>query len=200
MSGLALSASFGQALTAMLLVYGGFSLFEMTARQASFAGVKVFAPASFAAIGLIGLYLIWRGLRSLWVQPATRSDHHHDHTGHDHKHGPSVADANAVDSWRAAIGLVASISVRPCTGAIFVLVICWQLGLNLLGMASVLAMATGTAAFTILVAVLAVGARRASFFASADSFAVRLVAPTLQVFVGFAIAALASVMLSASLG
>ena len=53
-----------------------------------------------------------------------------------------------------------SIAIRPCTGAIFLLVIAWQLEIRVAGALAVLVMGLGTAALTGTVALSSVAARR----------------------------------------
>jgi nickel/cobalt exporter len=113
-------------------------------------------------------------------------DHgHHDHDHHDHHHDPSSAygrrreaHEDAIDaqhdavplieprgSIRRAIGAVAAVGIRPCSGAIILLVFALAQGLFVAGIAATFVMALGTGITVAVLATLAVGAR---------SFAARL--------------------------
>ena len=62
-------------------------------------------------------------------------------------------------SWRRAIGLAFAIGIRPCTGAILVLVFAISQGLMWAGVFATFAMAVGTAITVSALAALAVGSR-----------------------------------------
>lgn len=86
-------------------------------------------------------------------------DHHHGcDCGHLHMPNASVA-AGSLD-WRKAWTVVASTALRPCTGALIVLVFSISQGLFLAGAAATLIMGLGTAITVTLLATLAVSARQ----------------------------------------
>jgi nickel/cobalt transporter (NicO) family protein len=109
------------------------------------------------------------------------SDHHHHHTQHDHHHhgheapdhrdhhhhAPGEACDHIVDlrqlagpaSWRKVMAVVFSVGIRPCTGAILVLVFALTQGLFWAGVAATFAMAVGTAITVAALATLALGSR-----------------------------------------
>lgn len=74
-------------------------------------------------------------------------------------HGPSRHQLEAPMSWRALTGIVVSIGIRPCTGAILVLLVAHTLDLRAAGIAAVVAMSVGTALTTSALALLSVLAR-----------------------------------------
>ena len=85
------------------------------------------------------------------------SHDHHDHHGHDHHHhdhdhecgcgGHAVDPSTMQDplSFRSAWAAIVSVGLRPCSGALIVLVFASAQGLFLVGVASTFAMALGTA-------------------------------------------------------
>ena len=62
-------------------------------------------------------------------------------------------------SWKRALGLALSIGIRPCTGAILVLIFAVGQGLAWAGVLATLAMALGTAITVSTLAALAVASR-----------------------------------------
>ena len=93
---------------------------------------------------------------------------------------------------------IVGIGIRPCTGAIFVLVAAWRLDLLLVGALAAFAMAAGTGAFVSLVAVSTVTARGATLLAAGVERAGLLV-PTLQLVAGGAIVLVSVAFLVATL-
>lgn len=130
---------------------------------------------------------------------ARAHDHHHDHAHHhghdhhgyhhdhaqDHGHANQHADADACEicahvpdpnqlkgdwSWRRALALAFAVGVRPCTGAILVLVFAIGQGLMWAGVLSTFAMAIGTAITVSVLAASAVGFRElATRFAGGEA-------------------------------
>jgi nickel/cobalt transporter (NicO) family protein len=98
-------------------------------------------------------------------------DHDHHHLDHDHPHHHHhaegevcnhVVDARAVSgpmSWRKVMAVVFSVGVRPCSGAILVLVFALTQGLFWAGVAATFAMAFGTALTVAALATAALGSR-----------------------------------------
>ena len=83
---------------------------------------------------------------------------------------PDARVATGSLDWRKAWTVVASTGLRPCTGALIVLVFSISQKLVLVGIAATLVMGFGTAITVAALAVLAVSARQAaSVLTSADS-------------------------------
>jgi nickel/cobalt transporter (NicO) family protein len=198
LSVIALVSSLAQAGTAIALVYGGIFLLGWTRERVEGFSEAWLAPLSYAAIGTLGLWLVWRGLRGLRPAPSGHHHHHdhdHAHAHCGHAHGPTVEEAARVTSLRDAALLVGGIALRPCTGAIFLLIICWRLGVDAAGIAGTLAMALGTATVTISVALLSTTAREGALAGFATGPAARRVLPSLELAAGALIAAAALALL-----
>ncbi|PXA99247.1 hypothetical protein DMC47_04440 [Nostoc sp. 3335mG] len=100
---------------------------------------------------------------------------HHEHRDHDgqvhaeHMHH-AVAPADLKGGWREQLGVVLAVGLRPCSGALVIMVFALSQGLLVAGMAAVLLMGLGTAVTVALLASVAVGAKGlANRFAGADS-------------------------------
>ena len=83
-------------------------------------------------------------------------EHDHDH-GHHHHH-VVTADQTGGD-WREQLGVVLSSGLRPCSGALLVLVFAWSQGVFLAGVVSAFLMGLGTAITVSVLAVMAVSAK-----------------------------------------
>jgi nickel/cobalt transporter (NicO) family protein len=85
-------------------------------------------------------------------------DHHHDdHAAHAHLH---VVPAEATrGDWREQLGVVMAVGLRPCSGALVVLVFALSQGILLAGIVAVLLMGLGTAITVSVLAVIAVYAK-----------------------------------------
>ncbi|WP_299623404.1 hypothetical protein [uncultured Tateyamaria sp.] len=180
LSWMAVAASLAQALAAIVLVGVGALLLGWGRAEMTETAEQVLAPASYAAIALVGLWLVVRGVRRALTVPKHAHDHDIDADGHchscGHAHGPSVEQAENVNSWRDAAAIIASIAIRPCTGAVFLLILCFGLGIPLAGIAGALVMGLGTASVTVLVALAAVGTRRTALAGWSGSGALRAMA------------------------
>lgn len=187
---ISLTSSLAQALWAIVLVYGGFVLLEISARQMTALAEDWMAPASALAIAAIGLILVWRSIRALLRlarrdQPDGHAQSHADCGCH--AHGPAPEEVAKLESLRDTVALVASIAIRPCTGAIFLLVIAWQMEIRAAGAAAVIVMGLGTASLTSLIAVSSVAARGVAFASVGQSTLVPLLASAAQLIVGLLI-------------
>jgi ABC-type nickel/cobalt efflux system permease component RcnA len=94
-----------------------------------------------------------------------------------HAHAPDPATLGRAFSWRGAAGTVIAAGVRPCSGAILLLVFALAQGLFLAGVAATFAMALGVAAATGALAFVAVFAKSTAMrLAASEASRVALVA------------------------
>ncbi len=174
---LSLVASLAQGVTAIVLVFGTVGLFHLTMRQARDAATGL-ETVSYALVVLVGLILVASRGQRLWARHRHEPVHHDHQDGHaddaathtdhgtscshNHAHGPSLSDLEKPLSWHGMAGMIASIGLRPCSGAILVLLVASSLNLYFAGIAAVAAMSIGTAITVALLATLSVYARKAS--------------------------------------
>lgn len=148
--GLTLASSLLQGLVAILLVVVVLSLLALPARQLHLSGYWL-EKGSYLLVGVLGLLLCWRALkrlRQLLHAPKFRAftPHHihHDNCGCGHQHLPTQTQLQNGGDWRARLMIVLSMGMRPCSGAIMVLLFSKVIGVFAWGVASALAMAAGT--------------------------------------------------------
>ncbi|PWK62653.1 nickel/cobalt transporter [Roseicyclus mahoneyensis] len=211
LSAVALASSLAQGATAVALVALGLWVWQLGREQMTAMADRLFAPLSFGAIALVGLWLVWRGLRGLWAARRVGADLHHDaraHHHHDHGddcatcghvHTPDPAALAQATGWRDIAVLVGAVAIRPCTGALFVLILTAQMGIFAVGIMGTLAMALGTASVTIAVAIAAVTLRRGVLAGFAGSGVLARAQPILEIAVGALVAVLASQLALAAL-
>jgi ABC-type nickel/cobalt efflux system permease component RcnA len=120
---------------------------------------RFFEIASFAAVGLIGVWILVRLLRG---QSGCGHDHsndhlesHHHESDHSHTHDHSQAhdshaccsshEQEAKTARRSIWAMVAAVGIRPCTGAVLVLLFSLSADIFVWGLVATFAMALGTA-------------------------------------------------------
>ena len=167
LAAVAVLASLAQATTAVALVYAGVFLFDLTREQLGDIADRRMMQASALAIGAIGLLLAFRGLRRLWRAGSVQA---HDHAhgadcGCGHAHGPDPLAVEAAASARELALLIGAVALRPCTGALFLLVLTWRMGIGAAGIAGAYVMGLGTAVVTLGAAVAATTLREGALAA-----------------------------------
>jgi nickel/cobalt exporter len=176
--GIALSflAALFQALSAILFVGILAIVLNQTSLQMRSTEATI-ETLSWGLVAAVGAYLLWRQIsplistsnRDASSHVAHRShDHNHDH-GHHHEHGPncgcghshmpSPKDLQGEWSWKSALAIAASVGIRPCTGAILILIFALSQGMLWAGVLGTFAMALGTAITVSILAAMAVGSR-----------------------------------------
>lgn len=182
--GLSLAAALVQAAAAILLVGVMAALLRASSHSINVAASFI-EIASFAALLLVGLALLWRKTAALVPSRLAgavahghsahrdghgehahtqHSAHHHHHDGAccGHTHMPAPAEVDRAASLRESAAIVFAAGIRPCSGAIILLVFALSQGLFAVGVLATLAMALGTALTTGALAALAVLAKGAA--------------------------------------
>jgi nickel/cobalt exporter len=91
---------------------------------------------------------------------AEHHDHGHVHDEHcGHSHGPEPMQLAGPGGWQRGLGAVFTIGIRPCSGAILVLVFALAQGLFWAGIAATFVMGLGTAITVATIAIIAVSAK-----------------------------------------
>ena len=91
--------------------------------------------------------------------------HHHHHHGEEdasawgHAHAPEPEELAGPGGWKRGLSAILAVGLRPCSGAILVLVFALAQGLFWAGVASTFVMAVGTAIMVAAIASIAVAAR-----------------------------------------
>jgi nickel/cobalt transporter (NicO) family protein len=91
--------------------------------------------------------------------------HDHDHAHEDdasawgHAHAPEPQELAGPGGWQRGLSAIVAVGLRPCSGAILVLVFALAQGLFWAGVAATFVMALGTAITVAAIATIAVGAR-----------------------------------------
>ncbi|HVX91971.1 MAG TPA: nickel transporter [Xanthobacteraceae bacterium] len=177
-----------QSLVAIAIVGVAAALLGATARMMCSANYAI-EIASYALIAAVGARLLWVKGRAFLAsfqtigRPLTQAGaavtHHHDHDHHDHHdhvhghdhhhhehdaacghaHGPDPADLAGPGGWRRGLSAIVAVGVRPCSGAIVVLVFALGQGLFWAGVGATLLMGLGTAVTVAAIATAAVAAR-----------------------------------------
>jgi nickel/cobalt exporter len=95
----------------------------------------------------------------------TCQHHHHDHDHDDHAsawghaHAPEPQELAGPGGWKRGLSAIVAVGLRPCSGAILVLVFALAQGLFWAGVAATFVMGIGTAITVAAIAAIAVGAR-----------------------------------------
>ncbi len=158
---LAALSSLVQALTAIALVGLLAAILGTTARTMRQV-VNIVELVGYGLIVVIGLRLLWQKGRAFLVRfRAWRQAQPVAGVGCDDNcvHLPAAEQVARIHSWREALAIIVTVGLRPCTGAILVLVFALSQGIIQAGIAATFAMAVGTAITVAAIAALASGAK-----------------------------------------
>jgi ABC-type nickel/cobalt efflux system permease component RcnA len=177
---LSFASALMQALVAIALVGIAAVILGVTSQKICGANY-VIEIASYAIIAAVGARLLWLKGHAFAQAWRGREDHHAHHEGHDHHHhdhhdhhdhddhvhdascghahGPEPKELAGPGGWRRGLSAVLAVGIRPCSGAIIVLVFALAQGLFWAGVGATLVMGLGTAITVAAIATVAVGAR-----------------------------------------
>lgn len=164
---LAFLAAFVQGLSAIALVTVLAVLLDMAGLRVT-AAVGTLESASYALVTLVGLWMLWSLLKSVRARVAEPADGHqgadrdHPHHGPNcgHSHAPDPALLSRKGLFSKAWGIVAAVGLRPCSGAVLVLLFALVHGIFLAGVAATAAMSLGTAVTVSALAVITLYSKR----------------------------------------
>ncbi|WP_145570495.1 nickel/cobalt transporter [Yersinia bercovieri] len=161
----------GVAILLVTLLLGVLQLSSRYLHQSSFWLEK----GSFLLVIGLGVLLCLRAIKRLCqqvkalkprkitiqrIQPLAADHIHSDECGCGHRHLPSAQELQAGDDWRTCLAIVLAMGMRPCSGAIMVLLFAKVIGVYWWGILSAIAMAIGTSLTISLLALLVHYARR----------------------------------------
>jgi ABC-type nickel/cobalt efflux system permease component RcnA len=153
---LSLAAALVQALVAIAIVSIVSLALRATASTMNKLAMNV-ELASFVAVALLGAVMTWRKAgKVLGVMALARNPYAAVQDDCDHIHMPPPEDLGRLTRWRDMAGVAIAAGIRPCAGALIVLVFSLSQGLFAAGIAATFAMALGTALTTGAIAALAV--------------------------------------------
>lgn len=153
---LTLAAAVVQGGMAIALVTVMLGVLQLSSRQLHLSSYWL-EKGSYLLVSGLGVWLCWRALQQLRLTlrpPAARmtitrilpADHQHsDHCGCGHQHVPDRAMLSQVTGWKTRVAVVLSMGLRPCSGAIMMLLFSKVIGVYLWGVLSAVVMALGTA-------------------------------------------------------
>jgi len=217
---IAAMSAFFQALTAIVIV-SALLLFVSSASAMARDVAGFLESASYLMIAGLGLYLVWSAWRPQHEHAPVAAGHvHQDMTfeivnplspPHDHVHGPdcdcghahlpAATEVRGDWSWSRAVALAFAVGLRPCTGALLVLIFSWGLGVYWAGILATLAMGVGVFITISVIAALAVFAKAAALrYAGLQNRMLERVVSGLRLVVGLGIAGLGCLLFWASLG
>lgn len=158
-----------QGIVAILLVSVVLGVMKLSSRQLHQSSYWM-EQGSFILVILLGLLLCWRALKRVYhtlkslrpvpamqirsISPLEEPHVHDDDCACGHQHVPSDKQLQAGVDLRTQIAIVLAMGLRPCSGAIMVLLFAKVIGVYSWGVVSAIAMAIGTSLTVSLIGVL----------------------------------------------
>ncbi|MGB0571616.1 MAG: nickel/cobalt transporter [Alphaproteobacteria bacterium] len=161
---LSIVAAMMQGVTAIVIIEVVLAIIGAGVREATGIANKL-EMTSYALVAVLGLILA--GVTARRLVSRARDPHAADACGTcGHVHAPDMSHISDKGSLGALAAVIFSIGLRPCTGAILVLILANVLGLRFTAWAAVFAMSAGAALTVSAIALASVYARRATLRAA----------------------------------
>lgn len=153
---LTLAAAIVQGVVAIALVTVLLVVLQLSSRQLHLSSYWL-EKGSYLLVSGLGGWLCWRAARQLWrllrpvaplqIHAIRPADHHQHHAncGCGHQHIPDSRQLTQAVGWKTKALVVISMGLRPCSGALMMLLFAKVIGVYWWGVLSALAMALGTA-------------------------------------------------------
>lgn len=162
---LAFAASFLQAISAILIVMVLSVIMKSTGVRIS-QTIGSVTRISYGLIVLAGLGVLWATLRTPSLSSCSEPHDHNQHLDHGvclscgHSHMPDAEKLADITSLKAMAAIVFAVGVRPCTGAVLMLILALTHGILAAGLVATFAMSLGTAVTVSILAALTVSAKK----------------------------------------
>ena len=158
-----------QAIVAITLVSVLLMVFNSSMREVNAEATRLIS-LSFYTVVILGAFIVWRNARTLLttfyfkkntlhinhISPLAKNIGNSDTCSCGHVHFASADVINKASSFKEYLVVIFSVGLRPCTGAILVLLFANMLDIYWLGVVSAFVMAIGTAFTTSIIAMMTV--------------------------------------------
>ncbi len=134
-----------QAVVAVVLVSVLLAVFQSSMREIH-SHAEVVMKLSYFCVALLGLTLCYKALRKLLLAQHDTEEHQ--------------VSAHTRSSLREEVAIILAIGLRPCTGAIMILLFANMVGLYWVGIVSALIMAVGTCITTSCIALMTLAGKK----------------------------------------
>lgn len=177
---LTLLSAMMQGLVAITLITTALAIFSVSTKYLTIGEYRL-EQLSYILIMLVGLLLCYRAVRKLISvllianngkkgfkinqivsinQSASLHDQQKSCSCCNHRHLPNQQELEHSKGWFGDLGVILAIGIRPCSGALLVLIFSYSFGVYYWGIVATLAMSIGTALTTSLFALLVHYARQ----------------------------------------
>jgi nickel/cobalt transporter (NicO) family protein len=187
------ASSLLQAIVAIVLVLGLYQFLGLARQETEQAAIWL-EVVGYALMALVGFALLVRGIREAWRMQST---HHHHKKCH---HGINPREIEATHDTKSLVLMILSIGMRPCTGAVLLLIFSCIVNAIWAGVLATLAMGVGTFITTATLAILAIQSKKGLLkLFGASTTLLRIIHAVLGIVAGTLIMLTAGIFLIASL-